>query len=478
MYENYIKEPLESLTRFVQRDWVWSLILWGMLAGVLVTLAFFSISKRLDPDEIEHTHTTWLIWQGKEIYIDFFQHHHPFLSYMLVPVVNAFGASIETIMVERRVMLVLALAILFVTWLIAKRVFGRREIAVASVILSATIGSFFMKAIEIRPDVPQTLAGLLSIYFLLVYYDNKSLKSLVASSVFLAVSFLFLQKSMILVFLLGVMLAYDCLKKRVEIKYAALYGAVFILCIAPYYIYLVLSGSFSMYIMMNWVLNAHIPRHFGRLTFVLETVRINVLTFVLFALGVITLARAQSYTRFLVISLSIPALTFIAFNNIWHQYLLLSMPFVGITAAYAIFTVFNGSRLFRLILLLGAVYVPMSTMHNKGFFNSDNSALPRQLDRIAYVLSETEEGDKVYDGDVVFNVFRDDIDYFWFCMFPDMCLDTYQKLTGYEYDIYELIAEKKPKVISSYKIANMSDSRIADFYVESPVIKGLYLRVD
>ena len=63
-------------------------------------------------------------------------------------------------------------------------------------------------------------------------------------------------------------------------------------------------------------------------------------------------------------------------------------------------------------------------------------------------------------------------------MFPDMCLDTYQKLTGYEYDIYELIAEKKPKVISSYKIDDMSDSRIADFYIESPVIKGLYLRVD
>lgn len=478
MYDNYIKEPLESLIRFVQRDWVWSLILWGMLAGVLVTLAFFSISKRLDPDEIEHAHTTWLIWQGKEIYIDFFQHHHPFLSYMLVPVVNAFGASIETIMVERRVMLVLALAILFVTWLIAKRAFGRREIAVASVILTATLGSFFMKAIEIRPDVPQTLAGLLSIYFLLVYYDKKSLKSLVASSVFLAVSFLFLQKSMILVFLVGVMLAYDCLKKRVEVKHAALYGAVFILCIAPYYIYLVLSGSFSMYVMMNWVLNAHIPQHFGKQTFILETVRINVLTFVLFALGVIMLVRSRSYTRFLVISLAIPALTFIAFNNIWHQYLLLFMPFVGITAAYAISSIFSGSRLFRLILLLGAIYVPMSTMHNKGLFNSDNSSLPRQLDRIAYVLSETEEGDKVYDGDVVFNVFRDDIDYFWFCMFPAMCLDTYQKLTGYEYDIYELIAEKKPKVISSYKIDDMSDSRIADFYIESPVIKGLYLRVD
>ncbi|MCL4243840.1 MAG: glycosyltransferase family 39 protein [Candidatus Dadabacteria bacterium] len=478
MYDNYIKEPFESLIRFVQKDRVWFLLLWGMLAGILVTLAFFSISKGFDADEIEHMHTTWLIWQGKEIYVDFFQHHHPFLSYMLVPVVNTFGGSVETIMASRLIMLAFALAILFVTWLIAKRVFGRREIAVASIILTATMGSFYMKAIEIRPDVPQTLAGLLSIYFLLVYYDNKSLKSLAASSVFLAVSFLFLQKSVILVFLLGVMLAYDCVKKQVEIRHAAFYGAVFIVCIAPYYIYLFLSGSFDMYFMMNWVLNAHIPQQFGRHTFILETVRANVLTFVLFAFGVITLARARSYTRFLAISVSIPALTLIVFNNVWHQYLLLSMPFVGITAAYAIFTVFSGSRLFRLILLLGAIYVPMSTIHNHGFFDTDTSRIARQLTKIEYVLSVTEEGDRVYDGNVVFNVFRDDIDYFWYCMLQTMCLDTYKELTGYKYDIYELIAEKKPKVISSYKIDDMSDSRIADFYVESPEYEGLYIRVD
>ena len=174
-----------------------------MLAGVLVTLGFFSMTKGLDPDEIEHVHTTWMILQGKEIYVDFFQHHHPFFSYIMTPFVSIYDASVETVIVGRCVVLAFALAILWVTWLIAMRTFGRREIAITSVILTATTGSFYMKAVEIRPDVPQTLAGLLSVYFLLVYYENKSVKSLVASSVFLAVSFLFLQKSMILVFLLA-----------------------------------------------------------------------------------------------------------------------------------------------------------------------------------------------------------------------------------------------------------------------------------
>lgn len=448
-----------------------------MLAGILVTLVVYSAAQGLDADEVEHMHTTWLISQGKEIYVDFFQHHHPFLSYMLVPVVNAFGPTVETIMVSRFIMIAFALVILLLTWLIAERVFGRREIAAASVILTATIGSFYMKAVEIRPDVPQLLAGLLSVYFLLGYYDNRSLRNLAASSVFLAVSFLFLQKAMILVFAVGAMLLYGGLKKRIALRHAALYGAVFLLCLAPYYIYLFLSGSLGMYFTMNWVLNAMIPAQFGRVTFFLETVRINVLTFVLYAFGVVTLARARTHTPFLVLAVSVPVLTLVVFKNVWHQYLLLSLPFVGITAAYALDTVFSQNRLFKLILLLGAIYVPMSSMHNKGFFNMNNASLSRQLGRIEYVLSVTEEGDRVYDGDVIFNVFRDDIDYFWFCMFPAMCLDTYQKLTGYKYDVYESIAEKKPKVISSYKIEDMNDSRIADHYVESPLYKGIYLRV-
>lgn len=447
-----------------------------MLAGILVTLVVYSVNQGLDADEIEHMHTTWLISQGKEVYVDFFQHHHPFLSYMLVPVVNTFGPTVETIMASRFIMLAFALVILLLTWLIAERVFGRREIAAASVILTATIGSFYMKAIEIRPDVPQVLAGLLSVYFLLGYYDNRSLRNLAASSVFLAMSFLFLQKAMILVFAAGAMLFYDGLKKRIEPRHAVLYGAVFLLCLAPYYIYLFLSGSFGVYFTMNWVLNAMIPPQFGRVTLFLETVRINVLTFVLYAFGVVTLARSRTHTPFLVLAVSVPVLTLLVFKNIWHQYLLLSLPFVGITAAYAIHTVF-GQRLFRLILLLGAIYVPMSSMHNQGFFAMNDEALSRQLARLDYVLSMTGEDDLVYDGNVIFNVYRNDVDYFWFCLHPTMCLDTYRGLTGYHYDIYEIIAEKRPKLISSYRIEDMNDSRIADHYVESPLYKGIYLRV-
>ena len=101
-----------------------------------------------------------------------------------------------------------------------------------------------------------------------------------------------------------------------------------------------------------------------------------------------------------------------------------------------------------------------------------------QLAKIEYVLSITDENDKVYDGNVIFNVFRDDIDYFWFCMGDTSCLDVYKKVTGYKYNVYDSIVAKKPKVISTYKISNINDARIKNNYKVSERYPDLLIRVD
>jgi predicted membrane-bound mannosyltransferase len=94
---------------------------------------------------------------------------------------------------------------------LALRVFKNPEVGLLSLILTSVFTVFFKKSIEIRPDVPQALTGLLAVYFLFIYYDRKSLRSLIASAVFLAVSFLFLQKAVVLIALGGILL-YDIYK--------------------------------------------------------------------------------------------------------------------------------------------------------------------------------------------------------------------------------------------------------------------------
>lgn len=101
-----------------------------------------------------------------------------------------------------------------------------------------------------------------------------------------------------------------------------------------------------------------------------------------------------------------------------------------------------------------------------------------QLDKLNYVLSLTEENDKIYDGNININLYRDDIDYFWFCVGPDDCLDAYRDIAGYEYDIYELISEQKPKIINTFAIDNLDDPRIKGHYRKSDRYDDVLIRVD
>ena len=101
-----------------------------------------------------------------------------------------------------------------------------------------------------------------------------------------------------------------------------------------------------------------------------------------------------------------------------------------------------------------------------------------QLEKINYVLTVTNPDDYVYDGSPNFNLFRKDLDFFWFSVKPDRALATYQTMAEYDYDIYKLIDKFKPKVISDLCIDNMQIPVIADHYIQSDVHKDLFIRSD
>lgn len=63
-------------------------------------------------------------------------------------------------------------------------------------------------------------------------------------------------------------------------------------------------------------------------------------------------------------------------------------------------------------------------------------------------------------------------------MGPEDCLDAYREIAGYEYDIYELISEHKPKVISTFAVDDLNDDRIKKHYTQSPRYDGILIRTD
>lgn len=380
-------------------------------------------------------------------------------------------------------MLIMMCVTLAVTYFLALRVFKNREIGLISIILTSTVVAFYGEAIEVRPDVPQTLTGLLSIYFLFSYYDTKSVRNLIISSIFLAISFLFLQKAIALIIPMGILFLYDLYNKKLNIKDVSLYAGIFILTILPYYIYLLLSDSLEKYFVMNWILNMHIreTQGFSKYFLLLEIFRENMITCMLYAIGIIALIRSNQNRQFAILSLLLLASVLLLYNSLWKQYFLFAIPLIGIIASYALYTVF-GSKINKFIVIIVAIYTPLSMMHdyssiirNQAFDNVNQMA---QLEKINYALSITDENDKIYDGNIDINLFRDDIDYFWFCVGPDDCLDAYRKIAGYEYDIYELISKHRPKVINTFDIENLDDTRIKNYYRTSGKYDDVMIRIE
>lgn len=456
-----------------KKEKLWILVLWTILGGVLVSLYYYSAYSHFDKDEIEHIHTAWKMLQGQEIYVDFFQHHHPFFHYLLIPVIDFVGANINSILAVRNVMFFMTILILVVTYLLSQCIFENFELSIISIILTSTVSTFYMASIEIRPDVPQALAGLVSIYFLFSYYRNKSLLSLLLSSVFLALSFLFLQKSLVLISAIGVIFIYDLFKKNLTLKHLSYYVVVFLMCISPYYIYLFINGSIEQYFTMNWLVNLYLPQYHPKIQYIQLALKENTLTLILYIIGLYTLLKSGLERRFVFLSLLLLILPIMFLKNIWKQYFILAIPLIGIIASYPIYTLFR-KRWVRLVILISALYIPMSIMHNHNFFKMEQNRQAKQIDRINYVLSITDENDKVYDREIVFNVFRDDIDYFWFCA---NCLVAFNNIKGYQLDIYDSIERHKPKVIAK-NLINYNDRRIKPYYEISDKYPDLLIRRD
>ena len=465
----------------IYQDRLWNAVLWILFGVILVLLFFYSYNEPFDHDEFEHIHTAWKISMGQEIYVDFFQHHHPFLDYLLVPVISLFGETTTSIFAGRYLMLLMIGGMLIVSYFLARWVFKNSEIALIGLILTSTLGGFIESSILIRPDVPQTLAGLLSIYFLFTYYDKKSLWSLIASSIFLAVSFLILQKSISLMIAFGILFLYDLYGRRIHVKEILIFVLAFLIIVSPYYIYLVLHGSFDKYYEMNWILNMHVRESSGysKYEIIKGVLEEDTITCMLYVIGVIMLLRSKLNRQFAVLSLCLILILLLLYHRLWIQYFMLAMPLIGIVAAYALCTIFE-SNVYKIIVIIFAIYLPLGMMNDYSFLlhngRFDNDEQRAQIEKINYVLSITDEGDKVYDGDIQFNLFRDDIDYFWFCVSKNECMYAYQKIAPYHYDAYESISALKPKVISTFNLSNLDDERIKNNYRPSGKYDDLMIR--
>ncbi len=76
-------------------------LVWILFCALVVVILFVALNRWINCDELEAIHSSWKTLQGEKIYIDFFQNHHPFFYYLMLPVIAIFKESIATIIVLR-----------------------------------------------------------------------------------------------------------------------------------------------------------------------------------------------------------------------------------------------------------------------------------------------------------------------------------------------------------------------------------------
>ncbi len=446
------------------------LVSWIIAVSAVLILFYYSLNKFFDHDELFAIHTAWKILRGEKMYTGFMQLHHPLLHLLLTPVITIFGENINSLSASRVFIFITFLLILAVTYRLSSRVFGK-ETGIISLALLTTTLHFVNRGIEVRPDVPQTLFNLLSILYLLDFLETRSKKSLILGSVFLGVAFLFLQKAIILIFLVECLFLYGAYRRLIGLKEFLLHVSVIALVVAPFYLYIFLSGSFAQYILFSWIIHTKLLENSSPLSLLTSSLRLNPALWGFYALAILFFIKIRTQKMFIFVSLGLLATVFVA-RAPNPQYLLPSFPLMACAAAYAIYSLFRKKKLILALAIIISTVKPLYMLAK--YAKNTNSG---QLHKIEYVLKNSGPEDYVYDGNTNFNVFRKDLDYIWFIGKPSTgVLATYQSMTDYKYDVPQLIEKFRPRIISVSFRQYLIDPTISRYYVPSDEFRDLYIR--
>ena len=450
---------------------------WVLLAASVALLFMGSLNRFFDHDEFEAMHTAWYIFQGERIYEDFIQHHFPLLHYLLVPLYAVFGSTTETIIAARVAMFFNVLGMLVATYLIALEVYRKHLVAVVGTLFLTLITLFTAKAIEIRPDTPQSLFVFLGTYLVLRAFRTRARWTFILGGVCFGVAFLFLQKAVIFLGLVGLVMLARVWSRKLKFSEVVLFSAAAVAPVLPFVLYLFATKTLDTFIFWNFTYNSFYYTlrgwEYEKLVRNLGAVyKLNGVVILLFATTLFLLRKRRLEWELIFLIAGVAGFTLLSGRHN-PQYYMLAFPFVAILAAKGLATGLGRHKALAAFVLIFAFAGPAEQMFSRVVTPSNAG----QLAKIQYVLDLTDEDDYIYDGNIWFNLFRRDIDFIWYMAGPPYkARETLAALLDYDYNIYESIERFEPKVISDFGIENMGDPRIANHYVRSPEYDDLYIR--
>ena len=319
-----------------------------ILLLILVALAIripLLLHRGFDPDEFQHLHGAYCISEGMTPYKDYYEHHTPWLHYILRWLYPIWGTSLTTIFVARAMMLAFTAVILFLTYRLGRQLYGRDVGIVGAAFLAYTM-MFLEKTLEIRPDLPEVICWLAGLIALIHAVRHDQPRWYLIAGIAFGSAMMFTQKALFGIAGVGIALAWMHVDHRFTLpwrqqgKLTIFFIAGIAIPIAVTSLFFLMKGGLGAFIHYNFIMNSQWRTKFWPYNYIRQFIRQNPFVSVLGMAGwlvaLFSLLRWEDIRRGIVIPLAATLTLLIGLYVMpvpYRQYYQLLLPLWAIWAA-------------------------------------------------------------------------------------------------------------------------------------------------
>lgn len=256
---------------------------------IIVIFILFALFLRIpllqiryfDPDEFQHLHGARQIYYGEVPYRDYFDHHTPFIHFILTIFYYIFGEDIQILFIARGLMLVFTVIILILTFILARKLYDTDTGLFAVLFISYTL-MFLEKTLEIRPDLGSVIFWLASMIFMIKGVQERAyLRWHLLSGVAMGTAIMFTQKSIFGLPGIFISVLYPFIDRRINIswrqniKFSSVFFGGMAIPIGLTCLYFLINQGLWQFIYCNFILNSQWKVRFSPKGYIHQLLRQN-----------------------------------------------------------------------------------------------------------------------------------------------------------------------------------------------------------
>jgi len=449
-----------------------------LVGELIVTAVFYSLIAAYLPtqngDNIEHIHSSFLIALGQVPYRDFFQHHNPLLWYMFAPLAKLFAYNTVIAEVACFVSFLFFLKSLVYLYRIVTEFLGDKLWGLVAAAAVSVPGAK-LYAVDLRPDNYMVLALMGGIYYYFSYLKAKKSFHLTVAFLWFFIAFMFAQKAIFPLALLGLTVLYFWYKKEIDSR--ALGKALVLPAIGAlsFLFYLYHYDMVKLYYVSNYTFNLNLVAGF-EMNRVVDMPRYMAAICLIGWVGAISALFVKNrYLKIVAFMFVCEFFQRLFYFSPYSYYYWLMIYFAVLCGVPWLYRFNNYNRLVITAVTFVLCYVLINAANIYYEFYKTGSHEKYLPD---FVTRQITPCDYVFNGDgMMYNIFAKDPAYYWQLLGQ---LDVVGEETGIQPkpDINALIKKYKPKFVfgKNYfnKFSSESGKRRIVHYVDEDLLNQYY----